>query len=120
VSEEEAERARIEAGIPRWGSELDERVLPAEAGLERTHISFTKGCYPGQEPIARLHYRGHVNRRLRVLDIEDAAAGDDVVYGGKAVGRVTSAVPGVALAYVRTEVPDDAALEVGGAGARLH
>ena len=49
-------------------SELDESILPAEAGLDETHISFTKGCYPGQEPIARLHHRGHVNRRLRVLD----------------------------------------------------
>jgi tRNA-modifying protein YgfZ len=120
VSEEEAERARIAAGTPRWGSELDERVLPAEAGLTETHVSFTKGCYPGQEPIARLHYRGHANRRLRVLDAEAAAPGDEVVYEGKAVGRVTSAVPGIALGYVRTEVPDDAELTIGGAPARLH
>src|SRR5207249_7816642 len=53
------------------------RVLPAEAGLDQTHIDFTKGCYPGQEPIARLHYRGHVNRRLRVLEVESAAPGDE-------------------------------------------
>jgi tRNA-modifying protein YgfZ len=120
LSEEEAERARIEAGIPRWGFELDETILPAEAGLDRTHISFTKGCYPGQEPIARLHYRGHVNRRLRVLEVDSASPGDEIEHGGKQVGRITSAVPGLALAYVREEVPDDAELSVGGATARLH
>jgi folate-binding protein YgfZ len=120
VAEEEGERARIEAGIPRWGFELDERVLPAEAGLDKTHISFTKGCYPGQEPIARLHYRGHVNRRLRVLEVENASPGDEIVHEGKAVGRITSAVPGVALGYVRSEVADDAELSVGGESARLH
>src|SRR5207249_5448890 len=77
LSEAELERLRIEAGTPRYGHELDDRVLPAEAGLDQTHISFTKGCYPGQEPIARLHYRGHVNRRLRVLETESAAPGDE-------------------------------------------
>jgi folate-binding protein YgfZ len=120
ASDEEAERARIEAGVPRWGAELDETVLPAEAGLDETHISFTKGCYPGQEPIARLHYRGHVNRRLRVIEVDSARPGDEIEYGGKQVGRVTSAVPGMALAYVRQGVPDDAELNVGGATARLH
>src|SRR5215211_4479375 len=67
---DELERLRIEAGTPAWGKELDESVLPAEAGLDETHISFTKGCFPGQEPIARLHYRGHPNRRLRVLEVD--------------------------------------------------
>jgi tRNA-modifying protein YgfZ len=120
ASDEEAERARIEAGVPRWGAELDETVLPAEAGLDETHISFTKGCYPGQEPIARLHYRGHVNRRLRVIDVDSASPGDEIDYGGKQVGRVTSAVPGLALGYVREAVPDDAELSIGGTTARLH
>jgi folate-binding protein YgfZ len=120
VGEEELERWRIDAGIPRWGAELDETILPAEAGLTETHVSFTKGCYPGQEPIARQHYRGKVNRRLRVLDVEAAAPGDEIRLGEKTVGRITSAVPGRALAYVRVEVPDDAALDVGGAPARLH
>jgi tRNA-modifying protein YgfZ len=120
VSAEEAERARIEAGIPRWGRELDDRALPAEAGLEKTHISFTKGCYPGQEPIARLHHRGHVNRLLRVLDVEAASPGDEITYEGKVVGRITSAAGGLALGYVRVEVPDGAELTVAGARARLH
>ena len=112
VGEEELERWRIEAGIPRWGREIDDQILPAEAGLDETHISFSKGCYPGQEPIARQRYRGKVNRKLRVLDVDgDATPGTELVLDGKKVGRITSSVPGVALGYVRVEVPDDAHLE---------
>jgi folate-binding protein YgfZ len=102
--------------VPRWGREIDERVLPAEAGLETTHVSFSKGCYPGQEPIARLHYRGKANRALRVLELADVPPYDaELTHEGKVVGRVTSAARRpdgsvVALAYVRIEVPDDAAL----------
>jgi tRNA-modifying protein YgfZ len=115
ASEEEFERWRIESGIPRWGAEIDDRILPAEAGLDETHISFTKGCYPGQEPIARQRYRGKVNRRLRVLDIEAEqlpTRGTELLYEGKTVGRVTSAVPGLALAFVRVDVPDEAQLHL--------
>jgi folate-binding protein YgfZ len=61
--EVDLERLRIAAGTPVYGRELDDRVLPAEAGLEERAISFTKGCYPGHEPIARQHYRGKLNRR---------------------------------------------------------
>ena len=120
VGVRELERARIEAAVPAWGKELDDSILPAEAGLDETHISFSKGCYPGQEPIVRLHHRGHLNRRLRVLEVESAQPGDEIEYESKMVGRITSAVPGFALGYVRTEVPDDAELSVGGAVARLH
>ena len=113
ADEEQLERWRIESGIPRWGREIDDRILPAEAGLDETHISFSKGCYPGQEPIARQRYRGKVNRRLRVLEIDgDAAPGDELLLEGKNVGRITSSVPGVALGYVRVEVADDARLEL--------
>jgi folate-binding protein YgfZ len=124
IGDTELERLRIEAGTPRWGREIDERVLPAEAGLVDRAVSFTKGCYPGQEPIARLHYRGHVNRRLRVLELEGKAPAPEpsteIRLGDKVVGRITSAVPGRALGYVRSEVPDDAELEVGAVRARLH
>jgi folate-binding protein YgfZ len=120
IGEDELERLRIRAATPRYGHELDERVLPAEAGLDRTAIDFEKGCYPGQEPIARQHYRGRVNRGLRVLRIDGDALPDydsELVHDGKVVGRVTSAVLDgdhvVALAYVRTEVPRDAELRVG-------
>ena len=115
LSEEELEALRIEAGKPRFGTEIDDSILPAEAGLDETHISFTKGCFPGQEPVARLHYRGHPNRRLRVLEADKAEPGTDLVWEGKVVGRVTSSVPGLALGYVRNEVPDDALLELAGA-----
>src|SRR5205085_709466 len=121
ATDDDVERWRIESGVPRWGFELDDTILPAEAGLEETHISFSKGCYPGQEPIARQHYRGKVNRRLRVLEVDGAPAPETpVVLDGKDVGRVTSAVPGLALAYVRVEVPDDATLDVGGSTATLR
>ena len=87
-------------------------MLPAEAGLEEHAISFTKGCYPGQEPVARLHYRGHPNRGLRVLELEGdelPAYDAELSLDGKAVGRITSAVADgdgvLALAYVRREVP---------------
>jgi folate-binding protein YgfZ len=114
VGEEELERWRIASGIPRWGREIDDRILPAEAGLDETHISFSKGCYPGQEPIARQRYRGKVNRKLRVLDVDgDAEQGDELLLNGKKVGRITSTVPGLALGYVRVEVPNDVQLELG-------
>ena len=116
----ELEPLRIDAGTPAWGKELDESVLPAEAGLDETHISFTKGCFPGQEPIARLRHRGHVNRRLRRLDVPTAKVGDEIVWNEKVVGRVTSAVEGRALGYVRTEVPEDGLLVIGGSQARMR
>ncbi|HEY7730281.1 MAG TPA: hypothetical protein VH950_05190 [Gaiellaceae bacterium] len=128
LTDDELEVLRIRAGTPRVGREIDDRVLPAEAGLVERAISFTKGCYPGQEPVARLHYRGHANRGLRVLRLETDEVPEydaELVHGGKQVGRVTSAVAAdggvVALAYVRREVPDDAELTCGNAVARaLH
>jgi tRNA-modifying protein YgfZ len=121
ASEDDVERWRIESRIPRWGRELDESILPAEAGLDETHISFTKGCYPGQEPIARQHYRGKVNRRLRVLDLDgDAHAGDELTLDGKTVGRITSTANGIALGYVRTEVADDAQLATASGHAKMR
>jgi folate-binding protein YgfZ len=118
AAEEELERLRILARRPRWGREIDDRVLPAEAGLTKTHVSFTKGCYPGQEPIARLHHRGKANRELRVLEVEGAPEPETEVFlGEKAVGRITSSVAGLALAYIRIEVPPEAELSVAGAKA---
>jgi tRNA-modifying protein YgfZ len=106
---DELERMRILARRPRWGREIDDRILPAEAGLTETHVSFTKGCYPGQEPIARLRYRGKANRELRVLEVEGRPEPEtDLLYGDKVVGRITSSVSGLALAYVRTDVPESA------------
>ena len=118
LSEEELELRRIESRVPRWKREIDDRILPAEAGLDATHVSFSKGCYPGQEPVARLHFRGHPNRALRVLKLDVVPDYDaPLLHDGREVGRVTSATRRedgtvVALAYVRTEVPDDAPLAV--------
>ena len=128
LDEEDLEAMRIAAGTPRFGREIDDRVLPAEAGLVERAVSLSKGCYPGQEPIARLHYRGHANRGLRVLavDGEELPEPDaELPYGDKVVGRVTSAARAnggiVALAYVRAEVPPDAELDLGSSKARpLH
>jgi folate-binding protein YgfZ len=126
VTAEELEQLRIRAGTPAWGKEIDDRVLPAEAGLTERAVSFTKGCYPGQEPIARLHYRGHANRGLRVLTLAELPAPEsELSYEGKNVGRITSAAPfaegAVALAYVRREVPEDAVLDAGRSKAtQLH
>ncbi len=103
---------RIEAGMPRFGAEIDEQVMPAEAGVVDRAVSFTKGCYIGQEPVARLHYRGHANRGLRsiLLDGTPPEAGAKVEVEGREVGRITSAAESptigraVALAIVRREV----------------
>ena len=125
LTADEIELLRIRAGTPAWGKEIDDRVLPAEAGLTERAVSFTTGCYPGQEPIARLHYRGHANRGLRVLAFSSVPEPEDeLVHEGKVVGRVTSVAPteegAIALAYVRREVPADAELELRGTGAPLH
>jgi folate-binding protein YgfZ len=126
VGEDELELLRIRARTPRFGREIDDRVLPAEAGLEARAIDFQKGCYPGQEPVARQHYRGRVNRSLRLLEIDgpDLPEYDaELVHDGKPVGRVTSAVRDgarvVALAFVRTEVPPEAVLDLGERPARI-
>src|SRR5262249_6491110 len=112
IDDEELERLRIRAGTPRFGREIDDRVLPAEAGLEERAIDFEKGCYPGQEPVARQHYRGRVNRTLRLLELDGDQLPEydaELAFDGKVVGRVTSAARDgdavVALAYVRVEVP---------------
>ena len=110
--EEAFDVLRVEAGVPRFGAEIDEQVMPAEAGVVDRAVSFTKGCYIGQEPVARLHYRGHANRGLRsiVLDGTVPAAGATVEVEGREVGRITSSVESptigrtVALAIVRREV----------------
>jgi aminomethyltransferase len=113
--EDAAEMLRVEAGVPRFGAEIDEQVMPAEAGLVDRAVSFTKGCYVGQEPVARLHYRGHANRTLRALGPAVVPGpGAVVVVGEREVGRVTSSVESaslgrpLALAIVRREVEEGA------------
>jgi folate-binding protein YgfZ len=106
-----AEILRTEAGRPRFGAELDEDTLPLEAGLERA-IAYDKGCYVGQEVIARVTYRGHVNRKLAGLWIsgaEPAAPGTALTHDGKPAGEIRSSLVSqrlhspIALGYVRRE-----------------
>ena len=92
LADEELELLRIRAATPRFGAEIDDRVMPAEAGLVERAVSLDKGCFPGQEPIARLHYRGHANRALRVVEVEATeppAYDAEISHDGKAVGRIT-------------------------------
>jgi folate-binding protein YgfZ len=125
IDDAELELLRVRAGTPRFGREIDDRVLPAEAGLDQRAVDFEKGCYPGQEPIARQHYRGRVNRTLRILWIDGGELPEydaELELEGKAVGRITSAAPDgegiVALGYVRVEVPDEAVLRLGTSSVR--
>jgi folate-binding protein YgfZ len=119
VSESVAECVRIERGRPRYGIDLDDGVIPQEAGLNERAVSFTKGCYVGQETVARLFYRGKPNRHLRGLRLtEPVPAGAEVGFGGRPVGRVTSvayspALGPIALALIRREAPPGSAVEVG-------
>jgi folate-binding protein YgfZ len=121
-----AELARVEAGRPRYGIDLDETVIPQEAGLNSRLVNFEKGCYVGQETIARLHYRGRPNRRLCLLSVDEGAAeGDELSFEGRQVGTLTSIArpPGrgaVALALVRREAPDGSTLHVGTTGAEAE
>src|SRR5438270_1051002 len=93
VPESTAELVRIEHGRPRYGVDLDETVIPQEAGLNERAVSFTKGCYVGQEPVARLHYRGKPNRHLRGLRLSaPLRAGTELLLEERVVGRLTSVV----------------------------
>jgi tRNA-modifying protein YgfZ len=89
------ETARIEAGIPRFGSDITPENFPAEAGILERAVSFEKGCYPGQETVARMHYRGHPNKRLYRLAVEGTppAPGTEIFQGEKKVGHLTSLAP---------------------------
>lgn len=123
VTEDAAEILRIESGRPRFGRELSEAVMPAEADLEERAISFTKGCYIGQEPVARLHYRGKPNRRLRGLRLSAAAEpGQTVRLGERELGRIgtagiSPALGPIALAVLRREAAPGETVEVADAGA---
>jgi folate-binding protein YgfZ len=109
VQEESAECLRIEQGRPRYGIDLDETVIPQEAGLNERAVSFTKGCYVGQETVARLFYKGKPNRHLRGLRLSAMApAGEELLLGDRAVGRLTSVAESprlgpIGLALVRRE-----------------
>jgi folate-binding protein YgfZ len=122
VSEAAAEIIRVESGRPRFGVDMGPESMPAEAGITERAVDFEKGCYIGQEPVARLHYRGKPNRTLRGLRLSGPAeAGDALVLGEKEVGSVgttclSPALGPIALAIVRREAADGDQVEVGDRG----
>jgi len=119
VSEAAADVVRVETGRPRYGVDLDDSVIPQEADLNARAVSFTKGCYVGQETVARLFYRGKPNRQLRGLRLSAPAwTGAEVAFGGRVVGRLGSVAESptlglIALAVVRREAPPGSHVTVG-------
>jgi folate-binding protein YgfZ len=126
VSEDATEILRVERGRPRYGADLDDTTIPQEAGLNARAVSFTKGCYVGQETVARLFYRGKPNRHLRGLRLsEPAEVGAELQLGDRVVGRLSSSVVSpargpLALALVRREAAVGETVDVeGGATAEV-
>ncbi len=126
VSAEAYEVRRIEAGMPRMGAELNERTIPAEAGVVARSVSFTKGCYTGQELVARIDSRGgHVPRLLRGVVLADLVApGSSLDIDGRAVGSITSVAPhpgggAVAIALVHRQVEPPATAQCAGVEASI-
>ncbi|MGA2010804.1 MAG: glycine cleavage T C-terminal barrel domain-containing protein [Solirubrobacteraceae bacterium] len=119
VSAAIADCLRIERGRPRYGIDLDDSVIPQEADLNGRAVSFTKGCYVGQETVARLFYRGKPNRQLRGLRLSvPAPTGSEISFGDRVVGRLGSvaespALGPIALALVRREAPPGSHVAVG-------
>jgi len=119
VSPEAAEIVRIEAGRPRFGAEMGTETMPAEAGIVEQAVSFTKGCYIGQETVARLHYKGKPNRHLRGLKLSaPAQPGEPLRLGDKEVGRLGSAAVSpafgpIGMAILRREAEPGATVSVG-------
>lgn len=108
------ETMRIEAGVPRQGFDIDETTIAQEAFLERDAVSFTKGCFLGQELVCRIDTRGHVNRLLRRLRADaPIERGATVVADGKDVGTVTSAIGNIALATIRRQVEPGTTVSAG-------
>jgi len=121
------ETARVRAGIPRFGADITPENFPAEAGILERAVSFEKGCYPGQETVARMYYRGHPNRTLRRLIIDGSPPPPDtpIVQDGKQVGRITSTAPlpvsgsTLALGYLSRNAQKEAPLSAGEVAVRL-
>jgi aminomethyltransferase len=122
------ETARVAAGIPRFGVDITPENFPAEAGILDRAVSFNKGCYPGQETVARMHYRGHPNRTLHrlVLDSPIPSSDTPIIQNEKQAGRITSIAPltvdghNLALGYLSRNVQEDKPLSAGEAAVLLN
>jgi folate-binding protein YgfZ len=119
----EGEQARIVAGWPRMGKEIDGSVTPAMTGIVAETVAFDKGCYPGQEFVARVHYRdAQPPKRLVLITFDDDANLDEgavISVEGDEVGIVTSAGQGVGLGYLKRGVDTPSPAVVGGVGVEL-
>lgn len=119
VGEGELEAVRIANGVPRWGFEMDEKTIPQEVGVDHRAVHYDKGCYVGQEAMAKIHLRGKVNRRLARVEGAALRRGDELTLDGARVGVVTSASDGLALAVVKHTVAEGAELETSEGAARI-
>jgi tRNA-modifying protein YgfZ len=105
AGDDDLELRRIAAAFPRWGQDMDAKSFPQEAGIDEWAVHYDKGCYVGQEAMAKIHFRGKVNRRLRRVSATDSLkVGADVTIEGKKVGNVTSAADHRGLALLRYDV----------------
>jgi len=126
VSEEAAEILRVETGRPRFGRDMTEASMPAEAGIVDSAVNFTKGCYIGQEPVARLHYKGRPNRHLRGLRFAGTVeAGSPVHLGDRELGSVGTAVLSpasgqIGMAILRKEAEPGATVTVSSGGSEVE
>lgn len=115
ASEDELEAIRISNGVPRWGREMDTKTFPQEAGIDDRAVHYDKGCYVGQEAMAKIHFRGKVNRRLALLTTPSVVApGTELMLDDQRIGSVTSAAADAALALVRYTVEPGTELDAGG------
>jgi folate-binding protein YgfZ len=124
LSEEELEAIRIAHGVPRWGRDMGFKTIPQEVGIDATAVHFDKGCYVGQEAMAKIHFRGKVNRRLAVLEPDTTVqVGDEVSGTDGKLGVVTSVARDGetvrALAVVKRTVEPGAHVAVGDSEARV-
>lgn len=126
VDESTLDALRIRHGVPRWGREMDTKTFPQEAGIDAIAVHYDKGCYTGQEAMAKIHFRGKVNRKLVRLEASTPLApGSEVLLDGTRVGAVTSAADGsdgsfYGLALVKHDVPAGADVRAGQTPARIN
>lgn len=121
ATEDELETIRIDNAVARWGKEMDTKTFPQEAGVDERAVHYEKGCYLGQEAMAKIHFRGKVNRKLVLLrGSGPLTPGTEIVHEDKKIGAVTSASNGRALALVRYDVDAGTNVVVGEVSATIQ
>ncbi|HEU4480763.1 MAG TPA: hypothetical protein VFS18_02665 [Actinomycetota bacterium] len=119
ADERELESLRIHNGMPRWGKEMDTKTFPQEVGIDDWAVHYDKGCYVGQEAMAKIHFRGKVNRRLARILGSGLREGADVLFEGAKVGVVTSATDDSGLALVKATIEAGVAVDIEGEEAKV-